>query len=127
MPPEQGTPALGRLLRRPEFLAVAGARRKWVAPGLILQARRHDERQRPAAGEPLIRVGFTASKKVGNAVARNRARRRLRAAVRDVLPGSALDGYDFVVIARGETLTRGFAELKLDLRTGLNRLGALRP
>ena len=127
MPPEQGTPALGRLLRRPEFLAVAGARRKWVAPGLILQARRHDDRQRPAAGEPSIRVGFTASKKVGNAVARNRARRRLRAAVREVLPDSALGGYDFVVIARGGTLTRGYTDLLGDLRAGLKRLGALRP
>ena len=75
---------VGRLKKRPEFLAVAGTRRKHVTPGLILQVRRHDDRQRPAPGEPPIRVGLTASRKVGNAVVRNRARRRLREAARAV-------------------------------------------
>ncbi len=70
---------VGRLTRRPEFLRVADGRRKWVAPGLILQAL---ERQPPADGngDRAARAGFTASAKVGNAVARNRARRRLKAA-----------------------------------------------
>lgn len=119
-------PGPGRLLRRSEFLAVAGARRKWVAPGLILQVRRHDDRQRPAAGEPAIRIGFTASKKVGGAVERNRARRRLRAAVREIVPALAAPGHDIVVIARAQTLSRGFDELRQDLATGLRRLGAAR-
>ncbi|HSK38383.1 MAG TPA: ribonuclease P protein component [Arenibaculum sp.] len=119
-------PGLGRLERRPEFLAVAGARRKYVAPGLILQIRRHDDRQRPAAGEPSIRVGYTASKKVGGAVERNRARRRLRAAVRETIPALAMPGHDIVVIARTETLTRDFAMLKRDIEAGLKRLGAIR-
>ena len=115
---------IGRLLRRPEFLAVAGARRKWVAPGLILQARRHDARQHPPADGPPVRLGFTASKKVGNAVARNRARRRLRAAARAVLTPHAAPGHDFVLIARTETLTRPYADLLADLAAGLRRLGA---
>lgn len=119
-------PGLGRLKRRPEFLAVAGTRRKWVAPGLILQVRRHDERQRPSAGEPAVRVGFTASRKVGGAVQRNRARRRLRAAVQEVLPVLAAPGHDFVIVARAQTLSRDFAMLKEDLETGLKRLGASR-
>jgi ribonuclease P protein component len=119
-------PRLGRLLRRPEFLAVAGSRRKWVAPGLILQVRAHDQRQKPADGEPAIRVGFTASKKVGNAVMRNRARRRLRAAVDLVLRPLAAPGHDFVVIARGDTANRDFIALKTDLETGLRRLGVCR-
>lgn len=119
-------PGLGRLKRRPEFLAVAGTRRKWVAPGLILQVRRHDERQRPSSGEPAIRVGFTASRKVGGAVQRNRARRRLRAAVQEVLPVLAAPGHDFVIVARAQTLSRDFAMLKDDLETGLRRLGASR-
>ncbi len=84
--PASGTAMIGRLLRRAEFLAVAGARRKWVGPGLILQARPHDERQHPPHGGPSLRLGLTASKKVGNAVARNRARRRLRAAARESWP-----------------------------------------
>jgi ribonuclease P protein component len=116
MPPESSASGVGRLKRRPEFLAVAGARRKWVAPGLILQARRHDDRQHPDAGEPSLRVGFTASKKVGNAVARNRAKRRLRAAARTVLPARGRPGWDYVLIGRPEaTAARPFASLCDDL------------
>ncbi|MDE1149342.1 MAG: ribonuclease P protein component [Azospirillaceae bacterium] len=115
---------VGRLLKRSEFLAVAGARRKWATPGLILQARAHDDRQRPPAGDVLVRVGFTASKKVGNAVARNRARRRLRAAVAAVLAPHAKPAHDFVVIARSETVTRPYADLVRDLAHALKKLGA---
>jgi len=117
---------VGRLKNRPEFLAVAGARRKHVAPGLILQVRRHDDRQRPAPGEPLLRVGLTASRKVGNAVARNRARRRLREAARLLLPANAVPGYDLVLVARGETVVRPWADLLSDLTAGLKRLGVWR-
>ncbi len=105
---------------------MAGARRKHVAPGLILQVRRHDERQRPASGEPLLRIGLTASRKVGNAVARNRARRRLREAARLLLPAHAVPGYDLVLVARGETVRRPWAGLLDDLTTGLKRLGVWR-
>ena len=115
---------IGRLKRRPEFLAVAGVRRKWVAPGLILQARRHDDRQHQPASGPAVRFGLTASKKVGNAVARNRARRRLRAAAMELLGAHGAPGFDLVLIARGETLVRGWADLKADLATGMKRLGA---
>ena len=110
--------ALVRLKRREEFLRVAGARHKWVAPGLILQAR-------PAAavGEG-FRVGFTVSRKVGNAVARNRARRRLRAAAAEVMPRHAKAAHDFVVIGRAATLTRPYGALIGDLKTALKRLGA---
>jgi ribonuclease P protein component len=123
MAPDQ---AVGRLKKRPEFLAVAGTRRKHVAPGLILQVRRHDERQRPAPGEPLIRIGLTASRKVGNAVIRNRARRRLREAARLVLPAHAAPGHDLVLIARGGTATRAWDDLLGDLRAALRRLGLWR-
>ncbi|MGQ9365637.1 ribonuclease P protein component [Azospirillum sp. ST 5-10] len=118
--------AVGRLKRRPEFLAVAGTRRKHVAPGLILQVRRHDDRQRPASGEPPLRVGLTASRKVGNAVVRNRARRRLREAARQILPVHAAPGHDFVLVARRETATRPWPDLIGDLRAALKRLGLWR-
>ncbi|AWK86346.1 ribonuclease P protein component [Azospirillum thermophilum] len=118
--------AVGRLKRRPEFLAVAGTRRKHVAPGLILQVRRHDERQRPAPGEPLIRLGLTASRKVGNAVVRNRSRRRLREAARLLLPSHAAPGHDLVLVARAGTAERPWAELLGDLRAALKRLGLWR-
>lgn len=71
-----------------------------------------------------MRVGFTVSRKVGNAVERNRARRRLRAAVAQVLGDNARSGYDFVVIGRAATLTRPFSALVSDLRIALKRLDA---
>ena len=126
--------ALVRLKRREEFLRVAGARRKWVAPGLILQARPAGSPARgplgkgggggPAAIGEGFRVGFTVSRKVGNAVARNRARRRLRAAAAEVMPRHAKAAHDFVVIGRSATLTRPYAALVGDLKTALRRLGA---
>ena len=115
------TLGLSRLKRRPEFLAVAAARRKWVAPGLVLQARR-TESAAGSEGAPTIRFGITASRKVGNAVARNRAKRRLRAAAAEVLPVSGASGYDVVLIARAATLKRSYADLKADLAKGLAKL-----
>ncbi len=114
---------VGRLKRRPEFLRVAGGRQKWVAPGLILQALgRKASAMDPATGAASSRVGFTASMKVGNAVARNRARRRLRAAAAAVLPQHARPAHDYVLIARAATLQRDFADLVGDLETALRRL-----
>ena len=71
----------------------------------------------------VIRVGFTASRKVGSAVQRNRARRRLRAAVAEVLPDMGQTSHDYVVIARAATPGRPYAALLGDLRTALARLG----
>jgi ribonuclease P protein component len=75
---------------------------------------------------PPVRLGFTATKKIGNAVARNRARRRLRAAAAETLLGSAPDAVDLVLIARRETINRPYADLKNDLSAALHRLGVLR-
>lgn len=112
---------LARLKRRPEFLAVAASRRRWVAPGLILQAaRRPEDSDLPVAP----RIGFTASRKVGIAVMRNRARRRLKAAAEQVLPRHGAPGFDYVAIARTETVTRPFAELIADMTTAMERLNA---
>ncbi len=111
-----------RLLKRSDFLRVAAMRRKWAAPGLIVQAAPN----RDPGGEAAIRVGFTTSKKVGSAVERNRARRRLRAAVAEVFPGQAVPGTDYVVIGRRDTLTRPYSLLLQDLRTALKRVGTPR-
>ena len=92
---------------------------------MILQVRRHAASDRNSGPVPPIRVGFTVSRKVGNAVARNRARRRLRAAVELVMPAHAKDGHDFVVIGRAETLRRPFAALVADLKAALERLDAI--
>lgn len=113
---------LDRLKKRADFLRVAALRRKWAAPGLILQAA-------PASGTDLqadsLRVGFTVSKKVGNSVCRNRARRRLKAAVAEVFPAHASLGLDYVVIGRKETLDRPYSLLLQDLLAALKRVGAL--
>jgi len=119
------TRALGRLKDRSEFLRVAAGRRKWVSPGLILQVLRRQAESGPGidegAGER--RVGFTASRKVGGAVVRNRAKRRLRAAVREVMAGHAAAAYDYVVIARAGTPGRPYLDLVADLETALRKLG----
>ena len=118
--------AVARLKRRPDFLRVAGGRQKWVAPGLILQALRQDDAASSTGGTAPARVGFTASAKVGNAVVRNRARRRLRAAAASVLPLHARPAHDYVLIARAGTLQRRFVDLVADLEAGLKRLGLYR-
>jgi ribonuclease P protein component len=114
--------AVARLKRRPDFLRVAGGRRKWVAPGLILQALGQDSTLSTEGIAP-ARVGFTASAKVGNAVVRNRARRRLRAAAASVMPLHAQPAHDYVLIARAGTVQRRFVDLVADLEAGLKRLG----
>jgi ribonuclease P protein component len=119
--------AIPRLKHRAEFLRVAGAGRKFVAPGLILQVLRRDPALAAVAGSPdAKRVGYTASRKVGIAVARNRARRRLRAAVAEIMPGCAAPGHDYVLVARAATLKRPYSALIEDLKTALRRLDVYR-
>jgi ribonuclease P protein component len=121
--------ALPRLKRRREFLAVAAHGRKWVAPGLILQVspQRFAESQ-AGAGAPsqAPRIGFTVSRKVGNAVVRNRVRRRLRAVADVVMPDHARPDCDYVMIGRRQTLTRPFPALVQDLELALRKVGAER-
>lgn len=127
-------PEIGRLKKRSEFLRVAARGRKWATPGLVLQAYAR-ERNRQSENQPdsmqspqdIVRVGFTASRKVGAAVARNRARRRLRAVVAEVLPEAGRAGTDYVVIARAATLGRSYAALTQDLRQALSRVGEAGP
>jgi len=123
-------PTVGRLKTRPQFLKVAAARRKWVTPGLVLQAARRQHgadraapESLPPAGEPeAVRVGFTVTRKVGNAVTRNRAKRRLRAAAAEVFPRCGRSGTDYVVIGRLGTLTRPFDALLSDLEQAIEKL-----
>jgi ribonuclease P protein component len=104
-----------RLRKRADFLTCAQAHRA-NAPGLLLQGH-----QRADGGE--VRVGFTCSKKVGNSVARNRARRRLREVARLELLPLARPGWDYVLIGKAEvTADRKFEDLRADLRQALARV-----
>src|SRR6185503_996943 len=113
-------PALDRLKKRSDFLRLAKSPRKWAATGLVLQAapRRAEDQELP------VRYGLTVSRKVGGAVVRNRARRRLRAAACAVLPEHAAPGHDFVLIGRPATVDRPYPALLEDLATALRRVGA---
>lgn len=107
-----------RLKRRAEFLLVAKLGRKAPVHGLVLQALRRDD-----AGP--ARIGFTVTKKVGNAVVRNRTKRRLREAARLLLRDAPISGVDLVLIGRDTTRARPFALLIDDLQRALSKTGAV--
>ena len=104
-----------RMVRRSQYLRVARARKYVASKGLILQFEIRD----PNEGGNKHRVGFTVSKKVGNAVVRNRARRRLKSVVNDVLTSSEERSLDLVLIGRASTLKRSYDELLDDFRFAL--------
>jgi len=107
-------PELQRLKKRPEFLAAARGDKSALG-GLVLQARARGD-DAPA------RAGFTVTRKVGDAVIRNRARRRLKEAAREILPLLGKDGYDYVLVGRQSTLTRAWPDLLDDLRAALAKV-----
>ncbi len=110
------SPALQRLTKRAQFLFVRqGARAS--QPTVLVEARRRE-------AEGAIGVGFTASGKIGGAVVRNRARRRLREAARQLLPDLGLPGCDYVLVARQQTPAAPWVALLDDLRNALIRLRA---
>ena len=111
--------AIRRLKKRREFLYVAKGR-KAVQRGVVIQARRRD-------GNPHCSIGFTASKKVGNAVLRNRAKRRLREIARLLLPLHGEPGFDSVFIARATTPDREWSKLMRDVESALASLTTDKP
>jgi ribonuclease P protein component len=98
---------------RPDYLRTAQGRRQGTG-SFLLQGR--------ARGDDLamVRIGFTASKKIGNAVARNRAKRRMRALAREVLPAMAQPGWDYVLVAKPDaTVSRDYKDMLTDFATAL--------
>jgi ribonuclease P protein component len=102
-----------RLQKRADFLRLAARGKKIAKYGFVMQVLGDG-----AAPHP--RIGYTATKKIGNAVTRNRAKRRLREAARLGLAGRELPGVELVLIARRETATMPFATLQQNLRRSLD-------
>ena len=108
---------LERLKQRKDFLRLAHAKRVH-STSFVLQARDRGDAQ-------ALRVGFTCSKKVGNAVARNRAKRRLREIARLILPRFGQIGHDYVLIGRANvTASTKFTALQDELLASLRKLQA---
>ncbi|MBB3773298.1 MULTISPECIES: ribonuclease P protein component [Ancylobacter] len=112
---------MDRIVKRKDFVAAASGLRA-NSGALLLQGRAR-------ADEHCPRIGLTVTKKHGNAVERNRIRRRLRAAVRDALPRAGKSGFDYVIVARRAALGVPFADLINDIERGIARLhsGSRRP
>ena len=106
----------GRLKRRADFRRVAASGDKAAVGGVVLQALARSDTL-PA------RLGFTVTRKVGNAVVRNRTRRRLKEAVRLVLNERPVAGVDLVLIGRDSTSKRDFMALQSDIRRALDKIG----
>jgi ribonuclease P protein component len=103
------------MTRRPDYLA-ANAGRRAPTPGFVLLVRQRDD------GDGAIRYGITVTKKVGNAVVRNRMKRRFRELARQILPAAGMRGADHVLIGRNGGIEREWDALLRDLVKALDRV-----
>jgi len=118
--PPEGSPvcaAVNALKASAEFQRLSRLGKKWTFPAFIMLALQRDEPNSP------FRLGLTVSRKLGNAVARNRAKRRLREMVRLCMAPEKLAGFDIVLIGRKTAAERNFTLMKLDFMQGLEKLG----
>lgn len=116
---------LGTLTQRPEFLYVREGR--YAARGAVVVQCRAANPNEVSLRQADVRYGVTATKKIGNAVTRNRAKRRLRAAARELLPQLGRAGHDYVLIARDKTTARDWSRLLDDVRAALQSVAEPKP
>lgn len=116
---ENTTSTIQTLKKRSDFVAANTTGQKWISPSVIVQILKQDN-------PDTINIGYTVTKKVGNAVTRNRIKRRLRAAVTEIIPENAKTGFAYVLIGRKETETADFEKLCADLKWCLKRLDVLK-
>ncbi|MDX1974086.1 MAG: ribonuclease P protein component [Rickettsiales bacterium] len=107
--------------KRSDFLAAAGSGRKFITNSFIVQINCRQPAH-PAGNGP--RVGYTVTKKLGNAVIRNRVRRRLRAAFTTLPEGALHEGYDYIIIARQKAQECSFSDLVRDMGFAFSRIHA---
>jgi ribonuclease P protein component len=100
-----------------DFQRISRLGKKCSFPAFIMQVLRHEGEAKP------FRLGLTVSRKVGNAVVRNRAKRRLREMVRTSVALEKLAGFDIVLIGRASARERDFSLMKQDFLSGLEKLG----
>lgn len=117
-------PEITRIKKRRDFVAAAAKGYKVVASTLVLQGHPPSAADSTSASDT-IRVGFTVTKKVGNAVVRNRIRRRLREAARALVAENGQRGWDYVVIGRARALDEPFDIILRDLRYAIRKTGKL--
>ena len=113
-----------RIKKRKDFLRVAQKGQKSAVPGLVLQIL-HWRNNKPKSPTS-FRIGFTVTKKIGNAIMRNRTRRRLKAAALNVMAVHARENTDYVLIGRASTLKRPFKLLVADLERAMQKLNVYR-
>lgn len=131
-------PALRRMQKRREFLTVANKGNKVVASTLVLQGYNPfgngdccleessaDNPPHPAESPDHIHLGFTVTKKTGNAVVRNRIRRRLKAAAADIVPEVGKQGWRYVIIGRARALNEPFDIIQRDMRYAVKKAAKL--
>ena len=114
---------ISTLRKRSDFILVRHGRREYTKGVNIQAVRRIDEK---FINEKIIRVGITCSKKIGNAVKRNRAKRRLRELSRLIMPHYAKQGWDYVLLGKAEeTCYRPFKYLVQDLKIAIKKIHSI--